>query len=183
MTTMKNLLFFSLLSGLNLIMAGIPTFWLRRLVLRLARVNIASDVTVHRKIRLFGFGRLSCGAGTTINRGVYLDNRVAIRIGENVMIAHDCKLYTLGHDIDDSSFSAVGRQVSIEDHAVLFAGVVVMPGVTVGQMAVIYPYSVVTKNIPPGEVWGGNPAMKIRDRNIAMADINYDARYPQWLGN
>lgn len=183
MTKFKNIVFFCSLAIINGLMALVPTFRLRRTILRLAQATIASDVTVHRQIRLFGFGRFACGPGTTINRGVYLDSRKGINIGRNVMIAHDCRLYTLGHDIDDTSFSAVGAPIFIEDHAVLFAGVAVMPGVRIGDRAVVYPYSVVTKNIPSGEVWGGNPAIKIRDRNISEATINYEAKYPQWLGN
>ena len=159
----------------------VPTFVLRRQILRLAGGVVASNATPHRGLRLFGFGGLICGADSTINRNVYLDCRKGITIGANVSVSHDCRLYTLGHDVDDENFRAVGAPVTIADHAVLFAGAVVMPGVTIGRGAVVYPFALVTKDIPAGEVWGGSPARRIRQRELD--EIHYSATYDQWLGN
>lgn len=51
--------------------------------------------------------------------------------------------------------------------AVVFAGAVVYPGVTIGDGALIGAGSVVTKDVPPWEVWGGVPAHKLRDRPMS----------------
>lgn len=42
---------------------------------------------------------MSIGKDTVINFGCYLDNRRGINVGNNVGIAHNTKIYTLGHDL------------------------------------------------------------------------------------
>jgi acetyltransferase-like isoleucine patch superfamily enzyme len=54
--------------------------------------------------------------------------------------------------------------VVIEDYAVLFAGAMVMPGVTLGRGAVVMAGAVVTKSVPPMRIVGGNPAVDIGPR-------------------
>jgi acetyltransferase-like isoleucine patch superfamily enzyme len=52
--------------------------------------------------------------------------------------------------------------------------VVVMPGVKISRNAIVYPYSVVTKNVGVNEVVGGNPAkfIKLRNENIVWTINN-----------
>ena len=54
---------------------------------------------------------MSVGRNTVINFGCYLDNRRGITIGNNVGIAHNTKIYTLGHDLNDSQFKTKGAPV------------------------------------------------------------------------
>ncbi len=112
-------------------------------------------------VRFFTFGKLTVGKNTIVNRGCYLDNRRGLTIGENVVIAHDTKIYTLGHDINDPYFKTKGSSIVIGDYAVLFSNVLVMPGVTIGRGAVVLPGAVVTKNVPEMTIVGGNPAKEI----------------------
>lgn len=42
---------------------------------------------------------MSVGKDTVINFGCYLDNRRGINVGNNVGVAHNTKIYTLGHDL------------------------------------------------------------------------------------
>lgn len=104
-----------------------------------------------------------------------------VSIGNNVTIAHESSIYTLGHDVDNPNFPTKGRNVEIKDNAVLFAGSKIMPGVTIGENSVILPYSIVTKSVPKNEIWGGNPANKVRSRKTDK--FTYSSRYPFWLGN
>ena len=52
--------------------------------------------------------------------------------------------------------------VTIEHDAFIGAGSIILKGVTIGACSVIGAGSVVTKNIPPNEIWAGNPAKFIR---------------------
>lgn len=61
----------------------------------------------------------------------------------------------------DSYKTYVGNDVWIGHGAIIIAGV------TIGDGAIVAAGSVVAKNIPPCEIWGGNPARKIKDRFIA----------------
>lgn len=143
---------------------GVLPFFLRRGLYKLCRFDIAPSATLQGGVRFFHVGRLIIGAGTLVNRGVYLDNRAGITIGSNVSIAHDVRIYTMGHDVHDASFATLGKPVAIGDRAVLFAGAMVMPGVTLGDGAVVMAGSVVTKSVPPMRMVGGNPAADIGPR-------------------
>ena len=55
----------------------------------------------------------------------------------------------------------VGDTVRIGEHAALGAGVVARPGVTIGPKAVIGAGAVLTRDVPEGETWAGNPARSL----------------------
>lgn len=93
-------------------------------------------------------------------------------------IAHNTKIYTLGHDLNDPQFKTKGKQVTICDNAFIFSNVMIMPGVTIGKGALVLAGSVVTKDVPPYMIVGGNPARVIRERNH---EIGYKEIYPYWF--
>jgi len=93
------------------------------------------------------------------------------------MISHDAKIYTLGHDVDDPDFKSKGAPVVIRDNVVIFSGAVIQPGVEIGEGAVIYPYSVVCKNVEPFSIVGGNPARVLR---VRKKEIRYRLNYKYW---
>lgn len=81
-----------------------------------------------------------------------------VTLSNNVQIlAHDASLYDFIH------YTKVGM-VEIDDYAFVGAGSFIMPGVHIGKGAVIAARSLVTKDVPSGEVWGGSPAKKMCNR-------------------
>ncbi len=162
----------------NLSYNWMPFFVLKNVLLRALGVNIGRGSVIHTPARFFGMRRISIGENSVINYGCYLDNRVGIRIGSNVSIAHDTKIYTLGHDIDDPFFATKGKEVVIGDFACIFSNVLIMPGVTLGKGCVVYAGSVVTKDVGDYEVVGGNPARFIRHRS---KDLRYKLDYDYWF--
>lgn len=154
-------------------------FWfLRRLILNIARINLGKGSYIHSGVKFFSSGRISIGNNTIINPRCYLDNRKRIIIGNNVNISHDTKIYTLGHDINNSKFKSKGANVVIEDDVCVFAGSMIMPGVKIGKGAVVYPGSIVTKDILPYYVVGGNPAIKKGERS---KNLSYKLDYNSWF--
>jgi len=172
-------LYFLALGAINTLHGWLP-FVLRPALYRLCRFQIERSATLQGGVRFFHVGRLTVGEGTLINRGVYLDNRMGIRIGRQVSIAHDARIYTLGHDPHDANFAAKGAPVAIDDYAVVFAGAMLMPGVHLGEGAVVMAGSVVTKSVPPYRIVGGNPAQDIGERRCKPT-YRLDRRY--WLAH
>jgi maltose O-acetyltransferase len=109
-----------------------------------------------------------------VNFGCYLDNRRQILIGRNVGIAHNVKIYTLGHNIEDPEFKTKGERVIIKDNAFIFSNAIIMPGVIINEGAIVLPGSVVTKDVNAYEVVGGNPAKYVKMRG---RDIKYKIKY------
>lgn len=96
--------------------------------------------------------------------GCYLDNRRGIVIGNNVGIAHNVKIYTLGHNIDSPLFETKGSPVVIEDGVFIFSNAMIMPGVTLHRNCIVLPGSVVTRDVVENSIVGGNPAKMLRWR-------------------
>ncbi|MFA5316009.1 MAG: acyltransferase [Dehalococcoidales bacterium] len=169
---------FIIISTINFILRMAPFFLTRHVVLRIAGIKIGKGSSVHSKVRVFAFGKMIIGSNSTINRGCYLDNRRGIKIGDNVIIAHDTKIYTLGHDINDPLCQTKGSRVVVENYAIIFSNVLIMPGVTIGKGAAVYPGSVVTRDVAPYSVVGGNPAVIVGKR---IKNLNYSASYKYWF--
>jgi acetyltransferase-like isoleucine patch superfamily enzyme len=162
----------------NVVYNAMPFFALKNILLRLTGIRIGMHTVVHTPVRFLGMGRITLGSNSIINARCYLDNRVGITIGDSVSIAHDTKIYTLGHDIDDPYFSEKGARVEIGDYVCIFSNVLIMPGVKLGKGAVVYSGSVVTKDVDDYAVVGGNPARFIRYRS---KDLRYKVTYDYWF--
>ncbi|PZP43133.1 MAG: acyltransferase [Pseudopedobacter saltans] len=146
----------------------------RRYYLRVYGMKLGKSSTIHRKAVFFHIGNLEIGKNSIVNFGCYLDNRRGIFIGNNVGIAHNTKIYTLGHDLNDPEFKTKGAAVRIEDNAFIFSNCLIMPGVTIKEGAVVLAGSVVTKDVEAYTIVGGNPVKKIRDRS---KEISYIKNY------
>lgn len=159
---------------LNVIYNALPFFALKKFFLARLGITVGRQSYIHTPVKFFSLRNLSIGDNSTVNPQCYLDARSGIRIGNNVNIAHNTKIYTLGHNINAPDLPLVGRPVEIGDDVFIFSNVIILPGVTVGKGSVIFPGSVVVKDVPAYSVVGGNPAKFIKERNrIQYAKTNY----------
>jgi maltose O-acetyltransferase len=118
----------------------------------------------------FGGLAASCGSGLDIRPPVMIEYGERLSLGSNVFINTDfmgpgARLYTPNHPMDLELRRAgweLGLPITIEDDAWLGGSVVICPGVTIGARSVVGAGSVVTKDVPPDVVVGGNPARIIR---------------------
>lgn len=151
---------------------------LRKWYLRCFGIRIGDKSSIHRGCKFFHVGKFEMGCNSVVNFGCYLDNRRGITIGNNVGIAHNTKIYTLGHNLESSEFETKGAPVVIEDNAFVFSNALIMPGVTIHEGAIVLAGSVVTKDVEAWTIVGGNPAKKIKDRQRKIA---YLQRYNYWF--
>ncbi|MCC8138946.1 MAG: acyltransferase [Lachnospiraceae bacterium] len=94
----------------------------------------------------------------------------SVTIGSHVLIGGSCKIYdTDFHSLkaeirrDSPQEDIKSKPVVIEDDVFVGAHTIILKGVTIGKGSIVGAGSVVTRSIPPGEVWGGNPAKFIRE--------------------
>lgn len=176
----KNILLqckFVLVAWLNVSSGLLPNPF-RKWYLRLFGIKIGMHSCLHRDFKFFHIGNFQMGNYSVINFGCYLDNRRGVIIGNNVGIAHNTKIYTLGHNIESPFFETKGAPVIIEDNVFIFSNALIMPGVTIHEGSVVLAGSVVTKDVPAWTIVGGNPAMEVRKRE---SDILYKSNYNYWF--
>ncbi len=126
------------------------------------QVRVKSNAEVSPYIRIGD--RSELGTRCMIQSGVV--------IGNDVIMGPDVKIFTRNHRIDDTGRPVrdQGKQqgaVTIGNDVWIGANVVVLPGVSIGDHAVLAAGAIVTRNVPEWTIVGGNPARPIRDRREA----------------
>jgi maltose O-acetyltransferase len=92
-----------------------------------------------------------------------------VQIGNNVCINDNVLLLTASHDTASSNWDQIKKPIVIQDYVWIARCAILLPGVTIGQGAIIAAGSVVTKNVAPFEIVGGNPAKPIKKRPTELS--------------
>lgn len=128
--------------------------------------------------RVDSFSKLECGQGTVIGRLVHLASFTHILGGGTAILEEGCSMGSGSKLITGSNVPGEGHGCSAVDpnavikrsfvhlkrNCVLFAGAIVLPGVTIGEGAVIAAGAVVREDVPDGETWAGVPAHRVKSR-------------------
>ncbi len=115
-----------------------------------------------------------CDYGTNISLGnkVYFNYNcivldvMKIMIGSNVLFGPNVQIYAATHPMDwkeRASGLEFGKPVTIGSDVWIGGGVIICPGVTIGNCCVIGAGSVVTRDVPDNSFAAGNPCRKIKD--------------------
>ena len=106
------------------------------------------------------------------NSGIGIDSKLygTVKIGCNVMMGPECYIYAYNHNTQrtDIPMNQQGmtdeRPVEIGNDVWIGSRVTILPGVHIGDGAIIGAASVVTKDVPSYAVVGGNPAKVLKYR-------------------
>ena len=101
-----------------------------------------------------------------------------IIIGNNVDIAQETNIWTLEHDVNSDTHGVIAANVIIEDYVWIASRATILPGVKIGRGAVIATGSIVTKDVPPMQIYGGVPAKQI---GIRKSKLLYSLKYSPWF--
>lgn len=136
------------------------------------RVEIMSRLTgtqVPASFRLFPPFTADCGKNIRlgervfINSGCRFQDQGGITIGDDCLIGHNVVIATLNHDLAPERRAITApKPVVIGDVVWIGANATILPGVTIGEGAVIAAGAVVTKDVPPATIAGGVPARPMR---------------------
>lgn len=162
----------------NRLVARIPSYTLRHAYYRrVLGIRLGRDSSIAMDCFVTGFGSgwtLEIGDHSVINRRCTLDARMGLHIGDNVNVSAEAYLLTYSHDPRSPTFACVGGPIVIEDHAWIGLRALVMPGVRIGEGAVVAAGAVVTADVPPYTIVGGVPARPLADR---PRNLNYRSRW------
>ena len=109
-----------------------------------------------------------------LGRGTEFNIRKSIHIGDDALIASGCRFIDHDHatvvcDLPMNRQPCPEAAIVVEEDAWLGVNVVVLKGVRIGRGAVVGAGAVVTKSVPPYEIWAGVPARKIGQRTPVEA--------------
>jgi len=156
------------------------------------------DVLVHVSVVIVDPENLSLGYDVridpfcilTASGGIQLGNHIhvsghcsligggGIEVGDFCGLSHGARIFSVsdnvegdymhGPTVSDASRCPFQARVTVKRHAAICAGCVILPGVTIGEGAVVGALSLARKDIPPWQIWAGIPAHFIRNRRRAL---------------
>ncbi len=131
--------------------------------------EIKRDVRVGRDGEVSGTSTLAVGVGSQILSDCHLDCSADITIGAGTHIGRACSIYTHTHQTDSRDVPILDSPVktspvTIGVDVMIYSDVVVLPGITIGDGAVIAVRSVVTRDVEPYSIVAGVPAEKVGER-------------------
>ena len=138
----------------------------RCFLLRVFGAKIGSGVRIQGGAKVWQPWRLTIGDNSWIDGGVSLYSVDEIVIGANAVVSDGAFICTATHDISSETFELQTMPVTIGDSAWVCAKATVLPGVKVGEGAIVAAGSVVSKDVEPWTVIGGNPAKFIKKREL-----------------
>jgi acetyltransferase-like isoleucine patch superfamily enzyme len=148
-----------------------------------AKLNIGSNFDLTSALMLNPIGRnikssirVDDNASLTIGNNVGMSNvciwvKTSIIVGDNIKIGADCiiidsDMHSLNYrdrrNHNTDSINAKSAPIIIENDCFIGTRSIITKGVTIGSRSIVAAGSVVTKSIPPNEIWGGNPVSFIK---------------------
>jgi len=152
---------------LNVVISNVPWIIVRNWYYRwVCGISIGEGTEIWGGVRFAGgaMNKISIGAHCSIPHYAFFVAGEGITIGDHVVFGHAVELYTSDHDPDDPAFSRRDAPIMIHNRAWIGSRVVILKGVTIGEGAVVAAGSVVTRDVQPFTIVGGNPARVIRER-------------------
>jgi acetyltransferase-like isoleucine patch superfamily enzyme len=125
--------------------------------------------SIHESTRIFPPFHTNFGIFITLGRNVFINHACSfldlggITIEDDVLIGPKVNLITENHPLDPSDRQALLlKPIVIKRNAWIGAAATILPGVTIGENAVVAAGAVVSKNVPANTVVGGIPAKIIK---------------------
>ena len=111
-----------------------------------------------------GGDEINVGRNVFINQNCTFYDLGGLDIADDVLIGPNVSIITAGHPLEPALRCSVtiGKPIVIERNVWIAANATIVGGVTIGENSVVAAGSVVTKDIPPNTLVGGNPARFIR---------------------
>lgn len=145
-------------------------YW-RPWLLRWAGVDMGHAVAIMPRIQVTS-GQLSIGKGVFINTDCRFACGGSIAIGDYCQISARVSFETIDHQllpVQEGKRPSKPSPIRVENNVWIGSGAILLPGVTVGEGAVVAAGAVVTKDVRPYTVVGGVPARVIKDLRQTQA--------------
>lgn len=106
------------------------------------------------------FGKnIKIGRNVFINSGCRFQDQGQINIGDESLIGHNVVFATINHDYNPLNRGTMYlKPIVLKERAWIGSNSTILPGVTIGKNSIVAAGSIVTKDVDPNTIVGGNPA-------------------------
>ncbi len=135
-------------------------------------ISIGNNVYIGHNCYIKGYfkNEMIIGDHTWVGQESFLHSAGGLKIGKAVGIGPYVKIFTSEHEDDGDLGKPIifnelkFKKVVLKDGCDIGYGSIILPGITIGEGAVVGAGSVVTKDVPDHEIWAGVPAKSLRKR-------------------
>lgn len=152
---------------------NVPSQHFKNWCLRRLGVTMTSNVKFYSGFTVRNPKGLTIEDGVSIGPKVLLDARCGLTIRKNAVIAYDAIIWSLNHDYNDEHFCGKGAPVEIGAYAWVCSRSIILPGIKIGEGAVVASGAIVTKDVEPWTIVGGIPAKIIGKRELKDYHYGY----------
>lgn len=147
----------------NSFLSNFPSRHIRNRCLKIMGMKLG-DARLYAGFHIREPNKILIEDGVSIGPKVLLDGRSGLTIKKNAVIGYNAIIWTLNHDYNDINFCGKGAPVVIGPYAWVCSNTIILPGITIGEGAVVASGAIVSKNVPPYAVVAGMPAKVIKYR-------------------
>lgn len=144
-----------------------PFFAWRRNLLRLFGSEIGKGVAIYSGVTIWAPWNLICEDMVAIANGVNIYNPSIVKLCSHAIVSQDAYLCGASHDYNHSDFPLYSKPIEVGPYAWICAKACVLPGIKIGERAVLGLASVATCDLDPYSVYAGSPAKFIKMRVIS----------------
>lgn len=148
----------------NSILSSFPSRKVRYYGLKFLGMKLAKNVRFYQGYHIRNPKQIEIEEGVSVGPKVLLDGRMGLKIGKNAVLGYECIIWTLNHDYNDIYFCGKGAPVEIGANSWICSRSIIMPGIKIGEGAVVASGAVVTHDVAPYTIVGGVPAKVIGTR-------------------
>ena len=136
----------------------------RAFILRCFGAQLGAHCHIYAGCVIWAPWNLRCDEGACIADGAIIYNAAIVHLASHAIVSQGAYLCTASHDIDDPAFPMTTAPIHIGRYAWIGARACVLPGVKVADGAVLGLAAVATHDLEAWQVYGGNPARRLRAR-------------------
>lgn len=176
---MKNKLYTFWELALNRLLFILPNFprhrycygyfeFIRQAILNNLLKEFGKNSFVRSKVLILNYKNISIGSNCLIGPDSILNGTDKITLGNYFLSGPGLIIYTSDHGLENNGVpftlqKTTSSEVIVGENVYLGARVTILKGVQIGDNVIVAAGSVITKDIPSNELWGGVPAKKIKN--------------------
>lgn len=144
----------------------IPFYGIKRKLLKLFGARIGKRLIIKPGVNIKYPWYLECGDYVSIGENVWIDNLGKVSLGDHSTISQGAMLLTGNHNFKSTSFDLMVKEITLEEGVWVGAQSTVCPGVVCYTHSILTAGSVATTNLDSYGIYQGNPARKVKIRQI-----------------